>query len=178
MLYHVLSNLFEAWFTHLIHCRRPTLWIISDVFFPSSILEITYFKRCLQYLTLKFRMIPASQGSNWEVIFLGKNRSLMFLRFPWRVLGWERVLSRNNSLRSKAVRTWIMISVASMFFAEKILHAIRFRKIRQFLKASWNFNLFKSNRFTYLESTRRHEKCHSKSLFWFLNAFILFSFIC
>ena len=177
MLYHVLSNLFEC-LIHPSHTLQKTNTLISDAFFPSSILEITCFKRCLQYLTLKFRMIPASQGCNWEVIFLGKNRSLMFLRFPWRVLGWERVLSRNNSLRSKAVRTWIMISVASMFFAEKILHAIRFRKIRQFLKASWNFNLFKSNRFTYLESTRRHEKCHSKSLFWFLNAFILFSFIC
>ena len=109
----------NAWFTHLVHCRRSTPWIISDAFFLSSILEITCFKSCLRYLTLKFRMIPASQGCNWEVVFLGKNTSLMFLRFPWRVSGWDGVLSINSktfrfstsSLRSKVVRTWIMISV-------------------------------------------------------------------
>ena len=43
----------------------------------------------------------------------------MFLRFSWRLSGWDGALSRNSktfqfstsSLWSKAVRTWIMISV-------------------------------------------------------------------
>ena len=86
----------NPWFTHLIHCRRSTPWIISDVFYPLSIIEITCFKSCSRYLTLKFRMILASQGCNWEVVFLGKNTSLMFLRFFWRVSGWNGALSRSS----------------------------------------------------------------------------------
>ena len=109
----------NVWFTYPIQCRRSTPWIISDAFLQSSILEITCFKSCLRYLTLKFWMILASQGCNWEVVFLGKNTSLMFLRFPWMISEWDGTLSRNSktfrfltsSLQSRAVRTWIMISV-------------------------------------------------------------------
>ena len=117
MLCCLLSNLFERLI--LIHFRRSTPWIISDVFFQSSILEITCFKSCLLYLTLKFWMMLASLGCNWKEVSLGKSTSLMFLRFPWRVPGWDGALSRKrktfrfstSSLGSKAVRTWIMISV-------------------------------------------------------------------
>ena len=72
----------NAWFTHLIHCRRSTPWI-SDAFFPSLTLEITCFKSCLRYLTLKFWMIPASQGCNWEVVIL---ISLEGFRVRWSVI--------------------------------------------------------------------------------------------
>ena len=77
------------------------------------------FQKLLAILNLKILIIPASQGYDWEVVFLGKNTSLMFLRFPWTVLGWDGALCRNNktfqfftsSLRSKTVRNWIMVFV-------------------------------------------------------------------
>ena len=119
LLYRVLNNLLES----LIH-PSPPLWKINPLnnfrcLFSSLILEITCFKSCLRYLTFKSRMIPASLGCNWEVVFLGKNTSLMFWRFPWRVSGWDGALYRNSktfrfstsSLQPKAVRTWIIISV-------------------------------------------------------------------
>ena len=114
-----LAICWNAWFTHLIHCRRSTPRIISDAFFPLLIFEITCFKYCLRYLILKFRMTPASQGCNWEVVFFGKDTSLMFWKFPWGVSRCDGALSRNSrpfrfstsSLWSKVVRTWVMISV-------------------------------------------------------------------
>ena len=60
-----------------------------------------------------------------KVVFLRKNTSLMFLRFPWRVSGLGEALSRTSktfqfstsTLWSKAVRTWIMDCwVSSMLF--------------------------------------------------------------
>ena len=174
----------DAWFTHLIHCRISIPWIISDDFFPLPIFEITCFKSCMRYLTLKFQMMPASQDCNWEVVFLDKNKSLIFLRFFWRILGWDGALSGNSmtfrfsicSLQSKAERTWVMISLVIHVFAVKILHTIRFRKIWQFWKALRDFTLSSNNKCKYVESTRGHRKYHSKSLFWFRATFTLFFF--
>ena len=166
----------NAWFTRPRQCRRSTLWIISDAFFSSLILQITYFKNYLPYLTLKFRMISASQGCNWEVVFLGKNTSLMFLRFRLRVQGemepYLETARLDFRLLVYGLRRWEPESgflLSSMLFSVKILHTIWFRTIRQFSKASRNFTLSNNNRFTYLEDAKSksswgHKKFHSKSL--------------
>ena len=107
------------WFTqyHTLQKINPlnNVRCLSPIINPWS----NMFQKLLAILNLKILIIPASQGYDWEVVFLGKNTSLMFLRFPWTVLGWDGALCRNNktfqfftsSLRSKTVRNWIMVFV-------------------------------------------------------------------
>ena len=90
-------------------------WLINGV------RSLPYNRRILK---LKFRIIVASHGCNWEVVYLGKSTSLMFLRFLWGVSKCNGELSRNSktfqflrsNLWSKTGRAWILTSLQSILF--------------------------------------------------------------
>ena len=65
---------------------------MSVAFTLSLILEITNFKSFLRYLSLKFLMIPASNGKSLEVVFLGKNTILMLEYRSLKLSGWHGAL--------------------------------------------------------------------------------------
>ena len=59
----------QADFIQEIAFETSASWIMSVAFTLSLILEITNFKSFLRYLSLKFLMIPASNGWSLEVVF-------------------------------------------------------------------------------------------------------------
>ena len=67
----------QADFIQEIAFKTSTSWIMSVAFTLSLILEITNFKSFLRYLSLKFLMIPASNGWSLEVVLFGKNTTFM-----------------------------------------------------------------------------------------------------
>ena len=71
------ETLLQAYFIQEITFKTSTTWIMSVTFILSLILEITSFKSFLRYLSLKFLMIPASNGWSLEVVLFGKNMTLM-----------------------------------------------------------------------------------------------------
>ena len=66
---------------------------MSVAFTLSLILEIMNFKIFLPYLSLKFLMIPASNGWSLEVVFFGKNTTLMLEYRSLKLSGWHGALS-------------------------------------------------------------------------------------
>ena len=93
--------------------------IISQVFLHSSIRETTYFSSLFLYLHLNVLIMPASRGSNREVVHFSRKISLMFLKLFWSVSGWKcgvltkRMVFLHSSwtLRSTSLSTSSIISV-------------------------------------------------------------------
>ena len=83
----------QADFIQEIAFKTLTSWIMSVAFSLSLILEITNCKSFLRYLSLKFLMIPASNGWSLEVVFFGKNTTLMLEYRSLKLSGWHGALS-------------------------------------------------------------------------------------
>ena len=84
--------------THLIAIKMLTSLIMSEAETLSLIRDRTYLTNDFLYFTLKFRIIPASNGWSLDVVFFGRNIILMWENFPSIDSGWHVALSRNKRI--------------------------------------------------------------------------------
>ena len=115
--------------SHLMASKMVTCLMIVEAVFSPFRRDTTCLTKRFLYLALRFLIIPliipASPGYSIEVLFVGKNTSLMNSSRPCRVSGWLGALSREkitwqfssfNCLSSRP-SMWPVISVFTHDFA-------------------------------------------------------------
>ena len=83
----LLDTSFHASLPHSTANRIFIDFTISDEFVYPSALKHTYWMRCFLYFTFQLAIIQASSGWVLDIVFLGKNTTLILQNIPSRLGG-------------------------------------------------------------------------------------------